>query len=193
MAGEDDGETLIEVFAEATAQPFDALDVEALLGFVHDQQAARADERGGEGESAALARRQRRWKLASLRDELHLFEDVVDKVVRIFEAVGTREEVEVLDYSQVGEEVEVVDDGGKISTHLRVRLGELVAADLDAAFVGAVGTHEAAENGRLAGAVASHECDCFARSHLDFFKPSTFSTMSFFATSAIVPVGANPG
>src|SRR5674476_874327 len=135
------------------------LDVEPLLGLVEDEQLARPHEGSGQGEATALAAGQGAGQLTGLGHELYLVQHIVDRPLRVGQAVGAGEQVEVLNDRQVGEEVEVVDDGGEVATYGWVRLPQPVPADLDRAAVGLVRADDAAQDRRLAGTVAARQRD----------------------------------
>ena len=155
VGGEHDGEPALALGLQPGGQPRDALDVEALLRLVEHEQLAWPDESRRECQPAALPRGQGAGQLARLGDELHLVQDLVDRGLGVGDAMGPRQQVEVLDDGQVGEEVEVVDHGGQVAADLGVRFAHPHTVQLDAARVGAVGTHEAAQDRGLAGAVAA--------------------------------------
>ncbi len=150
---------------QPSAQPGDALDVEALLGFVHHQQLARTHQGGRQGEPAPLATGQRAGQLSRLRDELHLIEHLVDQRVGIGQSVGTREQIEMLDDRQVGEKIQVVHDGGDIAAECRVGFADLASECLDPPLTGTIGADDAAQDDRLTGAVASGHCHSLTRVH----------------------------
>ena len=106
-------------------------------------------------------------ELAGLRDQLHLFEHLVDEFVGLGDAVGPSQQVEVFDDAEVGEEVKIIDHGRHVPSDVRRRLRHLVPADRDGAVVRPIRADQTAQQRRLAGAVAPGQRDCFARTHLE--------------------------
>lgn len=68
----------------------------------------------------------------------------------------------MLDHGQIGEEIEVVDDGGNVTANQRIRFTDRHTVDLDATVVGPVGTDQTAQHGRLSRTIASGQCHSFA-------------------------------
>ena len=166
VAGEDDRQTLLPFRLEPLCQPRQTFGVKPLLWLVQDQQLARADERRSQSQPAALPRGQGAGQLAGLRNQLDLLQHFIDYVVRIGDPVRSGQQIQMLDHAQVGKEVKIIDHRGNVAPDLRRGLRHGITANLHAAIVWSVGAHQAAQQGGLAGAITSGECDRFSGTHL---------------------------
>src|SRR5690606_898887 len=106
-------------------------------------------------------------QLSGLRHQLNLLQHLVHDRLRVLDAVRPGQQVQVLHHAQVREEVEVVDHGGDVPAELRRGLRHRGAVHLDGALVRTVGADQAAQQGRLAGAVPTGQGDRLTTVHLD--------------------------
>ena len=85
-----------------------------------------------------------------------LGDDPVDTVA-VAPAVGEAEQLEVLGYGEVGEEVDVVEPDRHRLPDVGVGLVQDPAVEAHLTVVGALGAGHAAQQGRLAAAVRAHQ------------------------------------
>ena len=68
---------------------------------------------------------------------------------------------------QVGEKIEIVNDGGHVAADFRAGFLHLHTQHLDGTFIGPIGPDQAPQHRRLARAVAPGERDGLPRGHLE--------------------------